>query len=98
MKHIFRNSDGYYVGAESFTFGRYRKLPVVIGAVRLTEPVEIDTLEGTMTGNIGDWLLCGVNGELYPCKNDVFQQTYDEVNEKPECTYQTGASKHRPGY
>ena len=76
MKHIVRNPDGSHEGVESFVFGRYRKLPVVIDAVRLHEPVAIDTLEGTMIGNAGDWLICGVNGEYYPCKNDVFQKTY----------------------
>lgn len=41
--------------------------------------VEIKTLEGTMIGNLGDWIIKGVNGELYPCKPDIFEKTYDEV-------------------
>ncbi len=37
----------------------------------------IETLEGTMTANIGDWIIKGVKGELYPCKPDIFEATYD---------------------
>lgn len=39
------------------------------------------TLEGTMTANCGDWIIKGVNGEFYPCKNDIFEKTYEEVEE-----------------
>jgi len=38
--------------------------------------VEIETLEGTMRGNVGDWIIRGINGEFYPCKNDIFEKTY----------------------
>lgn len=39
----------------------------------------IDTLEGRMTANAGDWIIKGVNGEFYPCKNEIFIKTYQEV-------------------
>ena len=42
----------------------------------------IETLEGVMVANVGDWILQGVEGELYPCKNSVFKKTYDEIEEK----------------
>ena len=41
--------------------------------------LDIVTLEGTMTANIGDWIIRGVNGEIYPCKPDIFEKTYEEV-------------------
>lgn len=42
------------------------------------QPVfEIDTLEGTMRGSVGDWLIRGVRGEYYPCKPDIFAETYE---------------------
>lgn len=41
--------------------------------------LHIDTLEGTMTANPGDWIIKGVKGELYPCKPDIFEATYDAV-------------------
>ena len=38
--------------------------------------IEIETLEGTMTARLGDWVIRGVQGEFYPCKPDVFAETY----------------------
>ena len=43
--------------------------------------VEIETLEGVMKANRGDYIIQGVNGEIYPCKPDIFEKTYDEVVE-----------------
>jgi hypothetical protein len=37
----------------------------------------IKTLKGTMTANMGDWIIKGVQGELYPCKPDIFEATYE---------------------
>lgn len=39
----------------------------------------IETLEGTMFADIGDYIIKGVNGELYPCKPDIFRKTYELV-------------------
>ena len=39
----------------------------------------IITLEGEMTASPGDWLIRGVQGEVYPCKPDIFEQTYERV-------------------
>lgn len=41
--------------------------------------VAIKTLEGTMRGDPGDWIIKGVDGEFYPCKPDIFAQTYEKV-------------------
>jgi hypothetical protein len=41
--------------------------------------ISIETLEGIMKANIGDWIIKGLKGELYPCKDDIFQATYDPV-------------------
>lgn len=56
---------------------KYRKKPVVIEAVQITEPMWIQTAEGEMQGNIGDWLIVGVKGESYFCKPDIFEMTYE---------------------
>lgn len=94
---------------------RYRKLPVVIEAMRWNgtpegatpiinwvlardgtaryhedrpgdtnvlirpEHIAVDTLEGTMRANAGDWVIRGVQGEFYPCRDDVFRQSYEPV-------------------
>lgn len=39
--------------------------------------VFIDTLEGMMTASKGDWIIKGVQSEFYPCKPDIFEQTYE---------------------
>lgn len=44
-----------------------------------TQTLQIGTLEGTMTARIGDYIIRGVQGELYPCKPDIFEQTYEPV-------------------
>ncbi len=91
----------------------YRKKPVVIEAIQLTEEtasaicnwlascgklfrvgraedgikvdyIEIPTLEGTMKANMGDYIIRGIKGEFYPCKPDVFEQTYELVKESEE--------------
>jgi hypothetical protein len=41
--------------------------------------IEIKTLEGTMTAEIGDMVIRDVKGELYPCKSDIFAATYELV-------------------
>lgn len=40
----------------------------------------IDTLEGKMLVTPGDWIIRGVKGELYPCKPDIFEATYEPVS------------------
>jgi hypothetical protein len=39
--------------------------------------LEIVTLEGTMRADIGDWIIRGIKGELYPCKPDIFDASYE---------------------
>lgn len=39
----------------------------------------IETLEGKMEVNVGDWIIKGVKGEFYPCKDDIFRATYEPV-------------------
>jgi hypothetical protein len=39
----------------------------------------ISTIGGVMQAQPGDFIICGVNGEFYPCKPDIFHKTYDQV-------------------
>ena len=41
--------------------------------------LEIQTSEGRMIASFGDWIIRGVKGEVYPCKPDIFQATYEKV-------------------
>ena len=43
--------------------------------------VGINTLEGLMVAREGDWIIKGVKGEFYPCKPDIFEQTYEAVDD-----------------
>lgn len=42
----------------------------------------IETLEGVMKATIGDYLIIGIKGEIYPCKEDIFRKTYELVREE----------------
>lgn len=81
---------------------RYKKKPVVVGAIQYTREsseacvrfcgkqfigfVEneliIETLEGNHRASFGDYIIKGVKGEIYPCKPDIFNMTYEEVKKE----------------
>jgi hypothetical protein len=45
------------------------------------QTVQIDTLEGEMSALVGDWIIRGVQGEFYPCRDDIFRATYEPVED-----------------
>ena len=50
--------------------------------INLGKPVLIIyTLEGQLAASVGDWIIKGVKGEFYPCKPDIFEETYEEIEE-----------------
>lgn len=53
----------------------------------MSEAFTVDTLEGTMTGQAGDFLIIGIQGEQYPCKKAIFEATYELVQDEPEAIY-----------
>ena len=55
------------------------KKPIAVDFEFATEDGEIETLEGKMTYQKGDAIMTGVKGEKYPCRRDIFDQTYDVV-------------------
>lgn len=50
-------------------------------SIIIREGLTIDTLEGKIKADIGDYIIKGINGEFYPCKPDIFAKTYEEVTE-----------------
>lgn len=69
---------------------KYRKKPVVIEATQwfkdgdhpaVTDIGLIATLEGNMHVTPGDYIITGVKGEHYPCKPDIFELTYEPVEQ-----------------
>mgnify|MGYP000964909375 CR=1 FL=1 len=61
--------------------GKFRKKPIVIEAYRTDKELIINTPEGQLRAAPGDWIITGVRGEQYPCKPDVFEKTYEPVDE-----------------
>lgn len=56
------------------------KNPSELGAVyKSGNGAAIHTLEGEHFASPGDWIIRGVKGELYPCKPDIFEQTYERI-------------------
>ena len=55
-------------------------------SVDYTDPsnptIKIPTHEGVMEAKVNDYIIKGIQGEFYPCKPDIFIETYEEVNLK----------------
>ena len=65
---------------EEFTLGNGKRHITYEGNVPVeTDTIDINTLEGTMNAIKGDFIIKGVQGEFYPCKPDIFEQTYELV-------------------
>lgn len=64
--------------------GIYEELEAIEGVEvnidRGSEEAVITTLEGKLTAEPGDYIIRGVQGEVYPCKPDIFEQTYEPAN------------------
>lgn len=60
---------------EVFTLGGMRELETDF----LEEDLIVHTIEGDMRASKGDWIIKGVKGEIYPCKPDIFAETYEAV-------------------
>lgn len=60
---------------------KYRKKPIIITAYRTDKPLIIKTLEGTLMASVGDYIITGLDGEKYPCKPDIFEKTYELVED-----------------
>ena len=43
--------------------------------------LSIETLEGTMIAQMGDYIIKGIHGEFYPCAKDIFEESYEEYEE-----------------
>lgn len=64
---------------EKWSEGRVKLLVYADDVTLNSRKMTIETLEGTMTANEGDWVIRGVKGEYYPCKPDIFAATYEPV-------------------
>lgn len=72
----FQLEYGYYMAPWPVWFQN----GILEGTVVLDkEGCSITTLEGVMRANEGDWIIQGIKGELYPCKDEIFRETYEAV-------------------
>jgi hypothetical protein len=55
----------------------YIKRPIPISAVQINEDFEVKTLEGTMKGKAGDYLISGIKQEIYCCDKKIFEESYE---------------------
>ena len=57
------------------------KRPIVVHAKQIGEEFRVDTLEGNYKqGKPGDYLMRGIDGELYICDKEIFEKTYDWID------------------
>jgi len=70
------------ISAVKFTDNAEEIVKWAEGAILKTEyptVLRIDTLEGNVMAHVGDWIIKGIADEFYPCAPDIFEQTYEEV-------------------
>ena len=65
-----------------FNWKPVKKKPLIVHAFKMTEDFSVITLEGTMLGKPGDYLMKGVNNELYVCQKDIFEKTYEVIKDE----------------
>ena len=61
---------------------KFKKKPIVVEAVAAVNEFEIETLKGAMRVNRGEIIITGVTGEMYPCRLDIFLNTYEIMDDE----------------
>lgn len=81
-----RPDDDFYVtGGELPPFKRATKksipvrIPIPVNVREMDEAFQVETLQGTMEGKPGDFLVTDARGEMYPCDRETFLELYDVV-------------------
>ena len=78
--------DGDYPGADGKPCPEWVREALIDGRITVTRDsgafgdtrrLRIDTPEGVMMARMHDWIIRGVKGEIYPCKPDIFEATYE---------------------
>jgi hypothetical protein len=79
MKVITKFADAWKVMETKNDWFNCRKKPVIIKAIQMDKPFDVETKEGVMHGKENDYLLEGVNYEVYPCDKEIFEKTYRKI-------------------
>ena len=72
--------NGNNISEEAFDLKVIKK-PILIKALKMSTDFFVDTPEGRVLGKAGDYLLIGIKGERYPCREDIFKESYDVVRQ-----------------
>ena len=76
VEHLLQEAETRWSDLPQPIRDAYEEGKIIFMPDRLT----IKTLEGVMTASLQDYVIRGVQGELYPCKPDIFEETYDELD------------------
>jgi hypothetical protein len=60
-------------------FLRAVKKPIPIRCIQIDAPFVVKTMEGELNGKKGDWLMIGIQGEVYPCDQKIFEKSYEII-------------------
>ena len=80
-KPVTINAKQWFKHGDHYKVLRYSKLSLAYHPEYI-KCGYIETLEGSMHVVPGDWIITGIKGEHYPCKPDIFEETYEKVNER----------------
>jgi hypothetical protein len=72
---LFKNGQ-----VPGYEFKKAIKKPIPIRCIQIQEPFTVETKEGILNGNAGDYLMVGIKGEMYPCDREIFEETYDIIS------------------
>lgn len=64
----------------NYEFKQAIKKPIPVKCYQMNEAFEVETMEGTLKGKAGDYLMIGVRGEMYPCDKEIFHETYEIID------------------
>lgn len=82
-KQPFQIQAVQWTGDNTLEIQAFQSMNVNSNAMYWTpdDEIVISTLEGDMLASKGDYIIRGIRGEFYPCKPDIFEATYQEVEE-----------------
>lgn len=64
--------------------GRFRRLPVMVNAERLTLPAKVETAKGVLWAKRGEWVVFGPDGLGFICRDEYFRKNYEPVAQEGE--------------
>ena len=66
----------------SYPFQLAIKKPIPVKCFQIEEPFKVETMEGVLEAKAGDYLMVGIEGEMYPCDKKIFDATYEIIKQK----------------